>query len=59
MKKTLMAGILMVLVFVTAAAAGHYWRCHFCGRGVSADKCSSAGKCDKSPWGTHDWEMQR
>ena len=59
MKKAFMAVILIVRICASADAAWHYWRCRFCGRGVTADNCPPAGKCDKSPWGTHDWEMQR
>ena len=52
-------GVLTVLLCAAVASAGHYWRCRFCGKGASADNCPAAGKCDKSPWGTHDWVMQR
>ena len=59
MKRIFALSLLFVMLFSAAALAGNYWRCSFCGRGVSADSCPPAGKCDKSPWGTHDWEMMR
>lgn len=56
----LLLGALAVLVISSVAfAAGHFWRCRYCGRGVNSDNCPPAAKCDKSPWGTHDWEMMR
>ena len=60
MMKILLLLLLMLLVISGVAfAAGHFWRCRFCGKGVNSDNCPPAGKCDKSPWGTHDWEMTR
>ena len=58
-KNVIALSLLFVLLCSAVAFAGHYWRCSFCGRGVSADSCPPTGKCDKSPWGTHNWEMQK